>query len=48
MFRETRSITIFEKFSRYWKQKLTIFVDVLLKKTAHVQLGYHARKSRKN
>ena len=38
---------IFEKFSRYWEQKLTIFVDVLLEKTEHTQLRYHTRKSRK-
>ena len=34
MFRETTSITIFENFSRYWEQKLKIFVDVL-EKTVH-------------
>ena len=38
---------VFGKFSWYWEQKLTFFVDVLLKKTAHAQLGYHARKSQK-
>ena len=32
---------VFWKFSWYWEQKLTIFVNLLLKKTAHVQLGYH-------
>ena len=47
MFRETSSIVIFEKFSRYWEQKLTIFVDTLPEKTAHAQLGYHTRKLRK-
>ena len=47
MFRETGSITIFEKFSQYWEQKLTIFVDALPEKTAHAQLGYHTRKSQK-
>ena len=33
--------------SRYWKQTLTIFDDVLLEETAHVQLGDHTRKSQK-
>ena len=47
MFRETSRITVFEKFSRYWEEKLTIFVDILLEKTAHAQLGCHTRKSRK-
>ena len=31
----------------YWEQKVIIFVDVLLKKAAHAQLGYHTRKSLK-
>ena len=31
----------------YWEQKVIIFVDVLLKKAAHVQPGYHTRKSLK-
>ena len=43
MFRETSNITVFGKFSRYWEQKLTIIVDALLEKTAHVQLRYHTR-----
>ena len=29
------------------KHSLTIFDDILLEKTAHAQLGHHARKSRK-
>ena len=45
--KEASSITVFEKFSQYWEQKLTIFVDVLLEKTEDAQLGYHTRKSRK-
>ena len=45
IFRETSNITVFGKFSRYWEQKLTIFVDVLFEKTAHAQLMYHTRKS---
>ena len=44
MFRETSSITRFEKFSRYWEQKLTFFINVLLEKTTHAQLGYHTKK----
>ena len=43
MFRETGNIMVFGKFSWYWEQKLTIFVDVLLEKTVHGQLGYHTR-----
>ena len=35
MFRETNNIMVFGKFPRYWEQKLIIFVDVLLEKTAH-------------
>ena len=35
----------FETLSWYWKKTLTIFDDVLLKKTAHVQMGHHTRKS---
>ena len=31
----------------YWEQKVIIFVDVLLKKAAHAQPGYHTRKSLK-
>ena len=31
----------------YWEQKVIIFVDVLLKKAAHVQPGYDTRKSLK-
>ena len=31
----------------YWEQKVLIFVDVLLKKAAHAQPGYHTRKSLK-
>ena len=31
----------------YWEQKVIIFVDVLLKKAAHAQTGYHTRKSLK-
>ena len=29
---------VFGKLSRYWEQKLTIFVDILLEKTAHAQM----------
>ena len=44
---EASSITVFEKFLRYWEQKINNFVEVLVKKTAHAQQGYHTRKSRK-
>ena len=37
----------FRPFSQYYGQKLTIFDDVLLEKTAHAQLGHHTRKSGK-
>ena len=37
---------VLETLSRYWEQTLTIFDDALLEKTAHAQLGHHARKSR--
>ena len=47
MFRETSNITVFGKFSWYWEQKLTIFVEVLLEKTAHAQLGYHTESHRR-
>ena len=40
MCREASSITVFEKFSRYGT-KINNFVDILLKKTVHVQLGHH-------
>ena len=40
-------ITVFGKLSQYWEQKLTIFVDTLVEKTAHAQLGYHTRKLQK-
>ena len=42
MFTETSNISIWKTFV-----VLEIFVDVLLEKTAHAQLGYHTRKSRK-
>ena len=38
IFRETSSITVFENVSQYW-EKIKNFVDILLKKTAHVQQG---------
>ena len=38
-----RLITI----SCYWEQKVIIFVDILLEKTAHVHWGYCTRKSEK-
>ena len=47
VFGKATNITVFGKFSRYWEQKLAIFVHVLLEKTAHAQLRYHTRKSRK-
>ena len=47
MFRETSCIRVFGTFSRYWEQKVIIFVDVLLKKTRHAHQGYHTRKSQK-
>ena len=43
MLRETSNITVFGKFSWYWEQKLTIFVDILLEKTAHAQMRHHTR-----
>ena len=39
IFRETSYTAVFGKFS------VLIFVNILLKKTAHAQLGYHTRKS---
>ena len=46
MFRETSSITGFENFFMVLGTKINNFVDVLLKKTAHAQLGCNIRKSR--
>ena len=36
---------VLETLSQYWEQTLTIFDDILLEKTVHVQLEHHARKS---
>ena len=40
-------ITEFRPLSQYWEETLTIFGDVLIKNTAHAELGHHTRKSRK-
>ena len=32
---------VFGTCTRYWEQKVLIFVDVLIEKTAHALLGYH-------
>ena len=37
----------FKNFHSIWEQKVAIFVDVLLEKTAHAQLSYYTRKSQK-
>ena len=38
-------ITEFETISQCWGQTLTISDDVLLERTAPVQLGHHTRQS---
>ena len=50
-FRETSYILVHHgirnTFTVLGEQTLTIFDDVLLEKTVHVQLGHHTRKSQK-
>ena len=47
-FREINYITVFGTFSWYWEQKVIIFLDNQLEKTAHVHPRYHTGKSWKN
>ena len=45
VFRETSYGLVFGPISQCWEQTLTIFDDVLLEETVHVQLGHHTRNS---
>ena len=38
-------MVVFEKFFMVLGTKIKNFVDILLEKTAHAQLGYYTRKS---
>ena len=45
ILRETSYGMVFGTISLCWEQTLTIFDDILLEETAHVQPGNHTRKS---